>query len=150
LYEKEKMSGELRQAAGMILVAKESIPKLLLLKHPTRWDFPKGHVDAGEQLIETAFRETWEETGIDRESIQLDDSFQVALEYTVGDPGQAGFRKRVTYFLGFLEGIVPIRLTEHKGHEWISLPVVHSIQNETIDPIIDRLQKHLRMEPGDR
>ncbi|MEL7266668.1 MAG: NUDIX domain-containing protein, partial [Planctomycetota bacterium] len=36
----------------------------LLMRHAKRWDLPKGHSDPGETLIQTALRETQEETGI--------------------------------------------------------------------------------------
>jgi 8-oxo-dGTP pyrophosphatase MutT (NUDIX family) len=37
---------------------------LLVKQHQGHWGFPKGHIEKGEKLIETAIRELKEETGI--------------------------------------------------------------------------------------
>jgi len=141
-----KMTVESKYAAGMILISNEPPLKLLLLKHADRWDLPKGHVDGNERLIETAFRETWEETGIPSDRIQLDKSFQFVIEYLVKPSKGGQHRKAVTYFLGSVDSSISIVLTEHLGYEWISLPVRHSIQKETIDPMLEQLQQYLALD----
>ncbi len=52
-------------AAGAV-VAHEERPELLLLHHAEedRWCFPKGHVEAGESVVDAAVREITEETGL--------------------------------------------------------------------------------------
>lgn len=137
------MAGKVKQAAGMILVSTGSPLELLLLKHADRWDLPKGHVDGNESLIETAYRETMEETGIPSEAIRLDASFRFSLEYTVQRAGRGEHLKKVTYFLGSVDREAPITLTEHVGYQWIPLPVLYSIQKQTIDPMLEQLQPHL-------
>lgn len=53
-------------SAGLAVVYKEK----LLLVHPTKqswkgtYSIPKGKIDKGEEVIDAAIRETWEETGI--------------------------------------------------------------------------------------
>ncbi len=47
-----------------IIVFKRDPLEFLLMRHPTRWDLPKGHVDPGETDLECALRELEEETGI--------------------------------------------------------------------------------------
>jgi len=54
-------------AAGIFLVNKDG---KLLVCHPTNhapdfWSIPKGKVEIGEELIDAAIRETYEETNID-------------------------------------------------------------------------------------
>ena len=54
-------------AAGVFLVNKE---KEVLICHPTNhpanvWSIPKGKIEIGEEPIEAAIRETYEETNID-------------------------------------------------------------------------------------
>ncbi|MGE5257378.1 MAG: bis(5'-nucleosyl)-tetraphosphatase [Hyphomicrobiales bacterium] len=52
-------------SAGVIVVRRESgVWKFLLLRAYRNWDFPKGEVEAGESPLDTAIRETREETGI--------------------------------------------------------------------------------------
>lgn len=60
-------------AAGVFLVNKN---KKVLICHPTNhpadfWSIPKGKVDAGEELIDAAIRETFEETNIDLKEFQM-------------------------------------------------------------------------------
>ncbi len=55
-------------SAGAVVVRRDSPPKYLLIKaekqNGTFWGFPKGHVRGGESLLNTAIRETFEETGV--------------------------------------------------------------------------------------
>lgn len=57
------------KSAGAVVFRKEGTKiKFLLLCHGTKekfwWDFPRGHVEKGETLKQTARREVFEETGI--------------------------------------------------------------------------------------
>lgn len=69
--------------------------ELLLLRHRNggHWSFPKGHVEAGENEIQTALREVKEETGLD---IRLLDGFRESVEYCP----KPNVKKQVVYFLG--------------------------------------------------
>ena len=53
-----------RDAAGGLVA--NSQRELLLIFRRGRWDLPKGHVDPGETIVETALREVMEECGIPR------------------------------------------------------------------------------------
>lgn len=68
---------------------------LLLLKHRFggHWSFPKGHVEKGENEVQTALREVREETGL---VIELMDGFRQSVEYYP----RPNVRKQVVYFLG--------------------------------------------------
>lgn len=73
-------------------------PELLLIKHRYggHWSFPKGHVEAGENEVETALREVSEETGL---SVRLMDGFRECVEYYP----KPNVKKQVVYFLGYAE-----------------------------------------------
>lgn len=73
--------------------------ELLLLRHRSggHWSFPKGHVEAGENEIQTALREVKEETGLD---IRLLDGFRESVEYFP----KPNVKKQVIYFLGSFQG----------------------------------------------
>ena len=53
-----------RSAGFLIFRTTNTGRKYLLLDYGRHWDFPKGHVEPGEDLIQTALRELEEETGI--------------------------------------------------------------------------------------
>lgn len=64
---KEAMKDISEQSAGIIVYRKNSegtVEFLLLNGDALGWGFPKGHVDKGENLIQTAKRETYEETSL--------------------------------------------------------------------------------------
>ena len=80
----EVMKEIAEQSAGIIVyrMNTEGITEFLLLNGDAiGWGFPKGHVDKGESLPQTAKRETYEET---------------SLKISKLEPG---FKEEVTYFL---------------------------------------------------
>ena len=50
-------------AGGIITNGNNEV--VLFSQYGTSWSLPKGHVEAGENLVQTAYREIHEETGID-------------------------------------------------------------------------------------
>ncbi len=130
------------EAAGMVLLTKTQPRKVLLLKHARRWDLPKGHVEAGEELVPAALRETEEETGIPASAIEVDPDFQWTIEYDVQTQKRGNYHKRVTYFLGWVDRVLPVRLTEHLGYQWMDWPI-GPIQSQTIDPLFESLRAYL-------
>jgi len=131
------------EAAGLLLVTYDDNDKsrpdqFLLMRHPNRWDLPKGHCEAGESLMETALRETQEETGIAAVDIRLIAGFSFSLQYpvTYSTPNVVTFTKKITYFIGSVAAARNIHCTEHEGYEWFKWSPPHSIQVETIDPLL--------------
>lgn len=133
------------RAAGILLMLKSPTRQFLLMRHPTRWDLPKGHCEAGESFQETAIRETQEETGIDPSDIQIDPEFCFEIRYPVSykKTGSQVFQKTVQYFLGYLDHQPKLVLTEHDAAEWFPWNPPHAIQAETIDPLLAAVARHL-------
>jgi 8-oxo-dGTP pyrophosphatase MutT (NUDIX family) len=127
------------------MAKQQGTTEFLLMKHPNRWDLPKGHCEAGESFEETALRETEEETGISRHAIELDHRFQFALTYpvTYKKTGDQVFEKQVHYFLGYLQAKPPLALTEHESAEWFRWNPPHQIQAQTIDPLLAAVAAYL-------
>lgn len=77
-----------------------------------------GHVDAGENELETAYRETAEEAGLHKHHLQLIDGFQNVLHYKA-----RGQQKKVIYWLAQLcnPGTPVIISREHQRFEWFPL-----------------------------
>ncbi len=138
---------EIIDAAGMLLLALESPPKFLLMRHHNRWDLPKGHAESGEEILTTALRETEEETGLRGSTIVVDPDFRFVLEYEVKGQKRGNYRKRVTYFIGYLPAIRRPVLTEHTGYQWWSWPCLEPIQAETVDPLLSAASQHFETYP---
>lgn len=138
---------ELVEAAGMLLIALETPPKFLLMRHRDRWDLPKGHAEPGEDILATALRETEEETGVPATAINVDPDFRFVLEYTVTYRNRGERMKRVTYFLGYLPAACSIAITEHEGYQWWPWPQTGSLQTQTIDPLLQAARVHFEKFP---
>ncbi|WP_146592693.1 bis(5'-nucleosyl)-tetraphosphatase [Novipirellula galeiformis] len=133
------------RAAGILLMTQDPAPEFLLMRHPQRWDLPKGHCEANESFRETALRETEEETGIAAAEIQLDEAFCFEIRYPVSykNTGDQIFEKTVQYFLGYLSKKPLLVLTEHESAQWFAWAPPHCIQSQTIDPLLAAVQSHL-------
>ena len=117
--------------------------EFLLMRHPDRWDLPKGHIDAGETELECALRELQEETRISHSDVQIDGSFRFAYDYTfrgrkTGKPHQ----KTLVVFLGLLLQDIEIVPTEHPSFAWQTWSPPHQIQAQTIDPLLAAVAEH--------
>lgn len=131
-------------SCGVLIFRSDPNRSFLLMRHPKRWDLPKGHVDKGETELECALRELWEETGITAKDIELDPDFRFLLQYTVRYKrhGNVPKQKDLIIFLAELKNDVEIVPTEHKGFEWFEWQPPHSIQEETIDPLLSSVAEH--------
>jgi bis(5'-nucleosidyl)-tetraphosphatase len=124
-------------------------PEFLLMRHPHRWDLPKGRAEAGESILETALRETEEETGIARDALRIDPDFRFEVRYTLpswDNPSEL-LEKTVSYFLGTLTREVEIRVTEHPGFQWFPWNPPHRIQSQTVDPLLASLGRFWQEHP---
>ena len=114
------------------------------MKHPTRWDLPKGHVEPGETDVMCALRELHEETGILQEAIEIDPSFRFAHRYRIKATRSApGSRlKELVIFLGRLTRDVKIHVSEHEGYRWFDWSPPHRIQKRTIDSLLAAVERY--------
>jgi 8-oxo-dGTP pyrophosphatase MutT (NUDIX family) len=138
-------------AAGILLMTRPTasgdvVPQFLLMRHPDRWDLPKGHAEPGESIEETALRETVEETGIAADRITLEPGFRFIISYPVASHRSGGFltTKTVHYFLGWVEQAHAVICSEHDGYRWFDWPPAGPIQQQTIDPLLAAVADHLK------
>ncbi|XP_033020397.1 bis(5'-nucleosyl)-tetraphosphatase [asymmetrical] [Lacerta agilis] len=82
------------------------------------WTPPKGHVDPGEDDLQTALRETQEEAGLDSTQFTIIDGFKKELNYTVN-----GKAKTVIYWLAEMkDSNTEVKLSsEHQAFCWLTL-----------------------------
>ncbi|RMG69890.1 MAG: NUDIX domain-containing protein [Chloroflexi bacterium] len=135
-----------KRAAGVLLFREKPTCQFLLMKHPERWDLPKGHQDDGETDVQTALREMWEETGIDPKAVRLDPSFRFVTSYNVTYPeyGDEVFHKTLVIFLGWLQGDAEVNVTEHGGYQWFAWQPPHQFHNPTIDPLLAQVEAYFK------
>lgn len=117
---------------------------LLLQKNSQRYDLPKGHIEPGETELECATRELYEETGIAARDLHLDEAFRFTTSYQNYHQRSGGeiVNKTVVVFLAWLTQEVKIKLTEHDNYIWLEWQPPHDIQQKTINPLLQHLEKY--------
>ncbi len=104
------------RSAGIIVFRIENgRPLYLLLKHPSYWGFPKGHLEDGETEEDTARRELAEETGFT--SVEMVPDFREVIEYWFKRDGDS-IHKKVIFFLAMVHENEPRLSHEHEDAGW--------------------------------
>lgn len=118
-------------------------PHYLLLHYESgHWDFPKGHIEPGEDAQQTATRELKEETGIT--GICFVDGYKQTLRYFFRQKG-IGIFKIVIYYLAETNQSKVSLSHEHIGFDW--LPYDLALQRLTFQnsqDLLEKAQVHLR------
>lgn len=134
------------KSCGVIVMRTQPQLSFLLLQKPTRYDLPKGHVEIGEDEGECALRELFEETGIEANLLDIDETFRFTTTYRTSSPryGGATVEKTIVIFLGWLKQDVKLKLSEHDSYTWVVWNPPHTIQKKTIDPLLEYLAQYLQ------
>jgi 8-oxo-dGTP pyrophosphatase MutT (NUDIX family) len=85
---------EHHRSAGGLVVRGETI-LLISTQKGRRWQLPKGHIEGGESVEQTAVREVKEETGVTGRVVAA----LPEIEYWYLEKGKLRIHKRVDYFL---------------------------------------------------
>ncbi|HEY9653462.1 MAG TPA: NUDIX domain-containing protein [Coleofasciculaceae cyanobacterium] len=133
------------KSCGFIVMRTQPQLSFLLMQKPNRYDLPKGHIEAGEDELSCAFRELYEETGIESSHLKLDHSFRFTTNYPTQSPRYNGetVQKTVVIFLGWLQQDVEVKVSEHDNYTWMPWNPPHIIQTKTINPLLERLEEYL-------
>ena len=133
------------KSCGFIVMRNQpKLSFLLLMKHSSRYDLPKGHIEVGENDLSCAFRELYEETGIAASTLHLDQTFRFTTIYQTSDQrlGQEIVEKTLVIFLGWLKQDVKLQLSEHDAYMWVEWNPPHAIQKKTVDPLLAELEQY--------
>ena len=128
------------KSCGFLIYRTKPQRTILLMKHPKRWDLPKGHVDEGETNFECALRELQEETGIEQRHLRMEEGFRFKDRYIV-ESKKGKKKKTLIIYLAELIEDVEIVPTEHEGYEWVNWNPPHAIQEKTIDPLLAEVEQ---------
>ena len=133
-------------SAGVILFRRAPQPYYLLLHYESgHWDFPKGHIEAGEDAQETARRELKEETGISE--IRFLDGYKARLRYFFRQKG-IGIFKVVIYFLAETEQSEVTLSYEHIGYGWLAYDaVLERLTFKNSRDLLIKAHEHLQTSP---
>jgi 8-oxo-dGTP pyrophosphatase MutT (NUDIX family) len=117
-------------SAGIVLFRREESKILFLLLHyPSgHWDFVKGKMEKGEDIHQTAIRETKEETGIT--DIMFMDNFEEWIEYNFQYQGEL-VHKKVVFFLAETKTKEVKISHEHINFTWMDYTT--SMEKTTFD-----------------
>ena len=131
-------------ASGLSQTGSNQQISFLLLKHPSRWDLPKGHVDPGETNMECAIRELTEETGIQEQDLLIEPDFKFKQKYMVNSKRTNGKPRKKTLVIYAAQLIKPVelKLTEHESFQWFDWAPPHAIQEKTIDPLLEEFRQY--------
>lgn len=128
-----------RKSCGIIPYRRngDSIEYLLLFQRGSRtWSFPKGHMEAGEEERDTAFRELREECAL---TARLAPDFREVITYSVSDYS----RKDVVLFLGEASGEIREAPGEILRHRWVSAQEAKKLLWGDYLRLIDRVERYL-------
>lgn len=133
------------KSCGVLVFRDRPNCSFLLMKHPHRYDLPKGHIEGGESELDCALRELQEETGITHDQVQIDPDFRFEETYQARYKRFRGeiVEKTVVIFVAWLDAEGDqLKLTEHRGYDWFEWHPPHRIQQKTVDPLLGAVQKH--------
>jgi bis(5'-nucleosidyl)-tetraphosphatase len=126
-----------RSAGVLVYRGKRNDPHFLLLDYGRHWDYPKGHVEEGEDDRTAALRELEEETGITE--IELADGFLHEMAYFFRHKKRGMVRKTVVFFLGHTDEKKIELSDEHVAAEF--LPYKEALKRVTYPKAKDALKK---------
>ena len=111
----------MEKSCGVVLFNSD---KFLLLQHINEdsrvdghWDFPKGHVELGEEEIDTALRELKEETKI--EDVDIIPNFKQFINYNISKD-TLSVSKKVIFFLAETKVWDVSLSSEHQNFVWLN------------------------------
>lgn len=140
-------------SAGFIIVdfSGPEPTALCLLDNYYQWDFPKGHVERKESLLDTALRETAEECGL-----TPNDFAQSGISASTEPYKVPHGSKTATYFFAektsdakpFLPVSPSLGHPEHIAFRWFPVRELHNRMPKRLLPVIDRLVEWVESSTG--
>lgn len=126
-----------KRAAGVVVLRHlEGQWHCLVLRAYRNWDFPKGRPDPGETPLQTALRETEEETGLSGLEFPWGEGYRETAPYAGG--------KIARFYLALSRGgqvHLPVSAElgrpEHHEFRWVTAAGARELMRERFWPILD-------------
>lgn len=138
----------LERSAGIILFYSPPAGgrRYLLLDYGRHWDYPKGHLEPGEDDLSAALRELREETGI--EDAHLVPGFTRQIEYYFRTRQHGLIHKHVTFFAARTQ-TTDIQLSrEHVGYAFLPFAEARTrLTYPSARTLLDDLDRFLHENP---
>lgn len=121
-----------QESAGIIIYRMRNEQREYLLLHyiSGHWDLPKGKLEQGETKEQAALRELNEETGL---TAKIEPGFCETLAYNFIDYDGAAAHKKVSFFVGKLEGAAEKIVLSHEHQDFGWLTYEQAIKRLTYD-----------------
>jgi len=131
---------------GIIPIFKDgNTLKTIIVKNKSgdHWGLPKGTPEGEEAPLETAKRETTEETGI--ENFKIEDGKTFEEKYTFEARGNV-YNKINTYFLGIVDEMSEIKFADDIADvKWVSFDEAKNIlTHQTAIDVISEVENYLK------
>ena len=119
--------------------------RMLVLRAYKNWDFPKGQIEAGEEPLDAAKRETEEETGLTALDFPFGEIYRETLPYAGG--------KIARYYIAITNNEkcrLPVNpllgRPEHHEWRWVSLDQAEDLLPPRLAVILDWVRETLSKE----
>jgi 8-oxo-dGTP pyrophosphatase MutT (NUDIX family) len=137
-----------KRSAGIVVLRR--IPegwRLLLLRAFRNWDFPKGRIEAGEEPLDAAVRETGEETGLTDVALSWGRIFRETEPYAGGKTARFYLAQTNTEFIE-LPVNPELGRPEHHEWRWVSFDEARELVAPRLRFIVDWAESVVIVAPG--
>jgi bis(5'-nucleosidyl)-tetraphosphatase len=124
-------------SAGIVVVRGDPAWTYLLLRAFRNWDFPKGEVDPGESPLETAIRETREETGLTELEFPWGQVFKETEPYNRGTKTARYYLAATTQAEVVFAVNPAIGGPEHHEYRWVAADELRRLAPSRLKPIVE-------------
>lgn len=124
-------------SAGIIVVRKaDGGWKYLFLRAYRNWDFPKGEVESGEPPLDTAIRETREETGITELNFRWGERFFETEPYNRRTKVARYYLAETSQSSVVFEVNPKLGKPEHHEYRWLAYSELEKLASPRLQPVI--------------
>jgi 8-oxo-dGTP pyrophosphatase MutT (NUDIX family) len=106
--------------AGFVIYrhTSDGVKFLLLYRRGEYWNFPKGHFEEGERSLNTALRETEEETGLKKSELRIVPDFRAYEKFHFERGDEKIYDTVILYLAETKQPNIRISPREHSGFAW--------------------------------